>query len=247
MLPSHSDKKEDPFTPLESMWYFALLSINMGPENNPKSPSGKILMFSWGTFILIVLTTFTANLAAFFSNKGFIKPLESVVDIPKSGYNVSSYSYFKNYFSKWDNVILRNHIKQNKMEFDINITPTSGSLKVDEVRSKLLSGKIWVGMDFQLKSIQQEIPNMYILDGHIMYSGYSLAMRKGWPWAEKMKRKFIQYGKSGLFDIIKDTHISKKLSKVFFFRFNTCYMFGGVQGYSSGVLSIPSFYHHCLH
>ena len=65
---TQGEKNEEPFSLLQSCWFFSLISIQLGAERPPISKSGKILMISWSCFTVIVLETYTANLAAYFTN-----------------------------------------------------------------------------------------------------------------------------------------------------------------------------------
>ena len=72
------DDEEENFSFLESVWYFSLVGIQMGMDQHPKSPSGRILIFAWSAFTLIIVATYTANLAAFFTMEAYHRPLRSI-------------------------------------------------------------------------------------------------------------------------------------------------------------------------
>ena len=72
------DEEEENFSFLESVWYFSLVGIQMGMDQHPKSPSGRILIFAWSAFTLIIVATYTANLAAFFTMEAYHRPLRSI-------------------------------------------------------------------------------------------------------------------------------------------------------------------------
>ena len=65
------DSDEEPgneFNLLNSLWFATASVLQQGPDNTPLSPSGRLLASSFWFFILIMITTYTANLAAFFTS-----------------------------------------------------------------------------------------------------------------------------------------------------------------------------------
>ena len=52
-----------------SLWFATGSMLGQGGDNTPRSPSGRILGAAFWFFILIMISTYTANLAAFFTSK----------------------------------------------------------------------------------------------------------------------------------------------------------------------------------
>lgn len=59
----------DEFNLFNSLWFATASMLQQGGDNTPKSPSGRILAAAFWFFILIIISTYTANLAAFFTSK----------------------------------------------------------------------------------------------------------------------------------------------------------------------------------
>ena len=57
------------FNLMNSLWFATASTLQQGGDNTPKSPSGRILATAFWFFILIIISTYTANLAAFFTSK----------------------------------------------------------------------------------------------------------------------------------------------------------------------------------
>jgi hypothetical protein len=65
-----SDEPGDEFSLYNSLWFATASMLQQGPDNTPKSPSGRLLAASFWFFVLLMISTYTANLAAFFTSKG---------------------------------------------------------------------------------------------------------------------------------------------------------------------------------
>ena len=57
------------FNLLNSLWFATASVLQQGPDSTPLAPSGRLLASTFWFFILILISTYTANLAAFFTSK----------------------------------------------------------------------------------------------------------------------------------------------------------------------------------
>jgi hypothetical protein len=57
------------FNLMNSLWFATASTLQQGGDNTPKAPSGRILTTAFWFFILIIISTYTANLAAFFTSR----------------------------------------------------------------------------------------------------------------------------------------------------------------------------------
>ena len=73
-------QRESKFSFWQSIWYFSIVSIQIGPDKHPKSFGGKLLTFFWCIFLLVVISSYTANLAALLSKTPSARLIESVGD-----------------------------------------------------------------------------------------------------------------------------------------------------------------------
>ena len=62
----------DEFSLYNSLWFATASMLQQGPDNTPKSPSGRLLASSFWFFVLLMISTYTANLAAFFTSKNHL-------------------------------------------------------------------------------------------------------------------------------------------------------------------------------
>ena len=63
------DEPGNEFNLLNSLWFATASVLQQGPDNTPLAPSGRLLASAFWFFILILISTYTANLAAFFTSK----------------------------------------------------------------------------------------------------------------------------------------------------------------------------------
>jgi len=89
------------FSFFNSVWFSLACMLQQGADNSPRSLSGRILTGCYWFSILISVSTYTANLAAFFTVKNAALPINNLEDIVKSSYQVgvlesaSTYETFK--------------------------------------------------------------------------------------------------------------------------------------------------------
>lgn len=89
------------FNYFNSLWFSVACMLQQGGDNTPRSLSGRILAGCYWFCILIWVSTYTANLAAFFTVKNTEHPISSLDDIVKTSYQVgvldssSTHAFFK--------------------------------------------------------------------------------------------------------------------------------------------------------
>ncbi|KAI3383468.1 hypothetical protein SNEBB_007471 [Seison nebaliae] len=66
-----------------SLWFSASAFMGQGVECSPKSVPGRIATSVWWFFILILISSYTANLAAFLTAERMVSPIEGAEDLAK--------------------------------------------------------------------------------------------------------------------------------------------------------------------
>lgn len=69
------------FTMLNSLWFSLGAFMQQGCDISPRSISGRIVGSCWWFFTLILLSSYTANLAAFLTVERMVAPINSVEDL----------------------------------------------------------------------------------------------------------------------------------------------------------------------
>ncbi|KAK3594265.1 hypothetical protein CHS0354_023655 [Potamilus streckersoni] len=71
------------FTIANSLWYSLGAFMQQGCDISPRSVSGRIVGSVWWFFTLIIISSYTANLAAFLTVERMLTPIESAEDLAK--------------------------------------------------------------------------------------------------------------------------------------------------------------------
>ncbi|XP_078384348.1 glutamate receptor 4-like isoform X2 [Oculina patagonica] len=89
------------FNFFNSAWFALASMLQQGANNTPRSLSGRILAGCYWFCVLILVSTYTANLAAFLTVKNAEQPINNLEDIVDSSYQIaalessSTYEFFK--------------------------------------------------------------------------------------------------------------------------------------------------------
>lgn len=76
-----TEEVENQFTPLSSLWYVIAALMQQGCELAPVAVSTRTLAAVWWFFTLILISSYTANLAAFLTVENVVSPIESAEDL----------------------------------------------------------------------------------------------------------------------------------------------------------------------
>lgn len=74
-------KLENQFSMANSFWFTIVTLMHQGCDLNPKAASTRIIGAIWWFFTLILVSSYTANLAAFLTVERMITPIQSVEDL----------------------------------------------------------------------------------------------------------------------------------------------------------------------
>ncbi|VDI60713.1 Hypothetical predicted protein [Mytilus galloprovincialis] len=71
------------FSMLNSFWFSTGALMLQGSDSCPRSISGRVIGTVWWFFVLIIISSYTANLAAFLTIERMVAPIETVDDLAK--------------------------------------------------------------------------------------------------------------------------------------------------------------------
>ena len=74
---------ENTFTLSNSFWFAVGTLMQQGSDINPRAVSTRIVGGIWWFFTLIIISSYTANLAAFLTVERMVSPIESAEDLAK--------------------------------------------------------------------------------------------------------------------------------------------------------------------
>ena len=80
--PDH-DVVENVFTLSNSFWFAVGTLMQQGSDINPRAVSTRIVGGIWWFFTLIIISSYTANLAAFLTVERMVSPIENAEDLSK--------------------------------------------------------------------------------------------------------------------------------------------------------------------
>uniref|UniRef100_A0A061QLN3 Glutamate receptor 1 n=1 Tax=Cupiennius salei TaxID=6928 RepID=A0A061QLN3_CUPSA len=80
---TENDVVENQFTLLNSFWFTIGSIMQQGSDILPRAISTRIVASSWWFFTLIMISSYTANLAAFLTAQRMTSPIESAADLAK--------------------------------------------------------------------------------------------------------------------------------------------------------------------
>lgn len=78
-----TDSVENTFNLSNSFWFAIGTLMQQGSDVNPRAVSTRIVGSTWWFFTLIIISSYTANLAAFLTIERMVSPIESAEDLVK--------------------------------------------------------------------------------------------------------------------------------------------------------------------
>ncbi|XP_055735564.1 glutamate receptor 4-like isoform X5 [Salvelinus fontinalis] len=81
--PGPTDQPPNEFGIFNSLWFSLGAFMQQGCDISPRSLSGRIVGGVWWFFTLIIISSYTANLAAFLTVERMVSPIESAEDLAK--------------------------------------------------------------------------------------------------------------------------------------------------------------------
>ncbi|XP_015751874.1 PREDICTED: glutamate receptor ionotropic, kainate 3-like [Acropora digitifera] len=163
------------FSFFNSVWFSLACMLQQGAENQPRNLSGRILTGCYWFCILIWISTYTANLAAFLTVKNAHQPISSLEDLAESSYQLlvlnssSTYEELKN-----SNLETLRRVWRRVKKDDIVSTT---SLAIQKVREKKDFAFIHDGPVLQYAASRQPC-DLTIIAGLTIPKGLALALQE---------------------------------------------------------------------
>ncbi|XP_076467659.1 glutamate receptor 3-like [Babylonia areolata] len=131
---------ENEFSLFNSFWFSMGALMFQGSDSCPKSVSGRIIGGAWWFFVLIIISSYTANLAAFLTMKRMVKPIESVDDLvnhPTIKYGVPSSGTTFQFFATADVPVYKQMYEYMNSNPEVLVsTPDEGIQRVRDSKGK---------------------------------------------------------------------------------------------------------------
>ncbi|XP_035214148.1 glutamate receptor ionotropic, kainate 2-like isoform X3 [Stegodyphus dumicola] len=197
---TESDVMENQFSLGNSFWFTIVTLMHQGCDLNPKATSTRIIGAIWWFFTLIMISSYTANLAAFLTVERMITPIESVEDLAeqsKISYGTleggSTMTFFRD--SKIETYLKMWRYMENR--------PSVFVSSYEEGVQRVLEGNYAFLMEStMLDYMVQRDCNLTQVGGLLDSKGYGIATPMGSPWRDKISLAILELQEKGVIQML---------------------------------------------
>ncbi|XP_071864136.1 glutamate receptor ionotropic, kainate 2 isoform X2 [Bombus fervidus] len=200
---AESDIVENQFSVSNSFWFITGTFLRQGSGLNPKATSTRIVGGIWWFFTLIIISSYTANLAAFLTVERMITPIENAADLAEQtqiSYGTleggSTMTFFR------DSKI---GIYKKMWEFMETKSPSVFVKSYEDGVKRVLEGDYAFLMESTMLdyAVQRDC-NLTQIGGLLDSKGYGIATPKGSPWRDKISLAILELQEKGVIQILYD-------------------------------------------
>ncbi|PWA23517.1 hypothetical protein CCH79_00005900 [Gambusia affinis] len=189
-----------------SLWFSLGAFMQQGCDISPRSLSGRIVGGVWWFFTLIIISSYTANLAAFLTVERMVSPIESAEDLAKQteiAYGTLDSGSTKEFFRRSKIAVYEkmwSYMKSAEPNVFVKTTP-DGVARVRKSKGKFA---------FLLEStmneyIEQRKPcDTMKVGGNLDSKGYGVATPKGSALRNAVNLAVLKLNEQGLLDKLKN-------------------------------------------
>ncbi|XP_064206303.1 glutamate receptor 3-like isoform X5 [Anguilla rostrata] len=209
------DEAKDPQTPpdppndfgiFNSLWFSLGAFMQQGCDISPRSLSGRIVGGVWWFFTLIIISSYTANLAAFLTVERMVSPIESAEDLAKQteiAYGTLDSGSTKEFFRRSKIAVYEkmwSYMKSAEPSVFAKTTPEG----VSRVRKS--KGKFAFLLESTMNEyIEQRKPcDTMKVGGNLDSKGYGVATPKGSALGNAVNLAVLKLNEQGLLDKLKN-------------------------------------------
>ncbi|XP_032308641.1 glutamate receptor ionotropic, kainate 2 isoform X4 [Drosophila ananassae] len=191
------------FTLKNSFWFAIGALMQQGSDLYPRATSTRIVGGCWFFFCLIIISSYTANLAAFLTVERMISPIESAADLAEQtdiSYGTleggSTMTFFRDskigiYQKMW-------RYMENRKSSVFVKTYEDGIKRVMDGNYAFLMESTM--LDY---AVQRDC-NLTQIGGLLDSKGYGIATPKGSPWRDKISLAILELQEKGIIQILYD-------------------------------------------
>nr|XP_015833581.1 PREDICTED: glutamate receptor ionotropic, kainate 2 isoform X3 [Tribolium castaneum] len=194
---------ENQFSLANSFWFTIGTLMQQGSDLNPKATSTRIVGGIWWFFTLIIISSYTANLAAFLTVERMITPIENAEDLAgqteipygtlESGSTMTFFrdSMIETYKKMW--------------RFMENRKPSVFVPTYEEGIQRVLEGNYAFLMESTMLdyTVQRDC-NLTQIGGLLDSKGYGIATPMGSPWRDKISLAILELQEKGEIQMLYD-------------------------------------------
>ncbi|KAI2665661.1 Glutamate receptor ionotropic, kainate 2 [Labeo rohita] len=189
-----SDVVENNFTLLNSFWFGVGALMRQGSELMPKALSTRIVGGIWWFFTLIIISSYTANLAAFLTVERMESPIDSADDLAKQTkilYGVVEDGATMTFFKMWE---FMNSRRQSVMVKSVE----------EGIHRVLTSDYAFLMESTAIEFVTQRNCNLTQVGGLIDSKAYGVGTPMGSPYRDKITIAILQLQEEGKLHMMKE-------------------------------------------
>ncbi|GLV33810.1 uncharacterized protein CBL_11303 [Carabus blaptoides fortunei] len=194
---------ENQFSLANSFWFTIGTLMQQGSDLNPKATSTRIVGGIWWFFTLIIISSYTANLAAFLTVERMITPIENADDL--AGQTDISYGTLDSgsTMTFFRDSMIETYKKM--WRFMENRKPSVFVPTYEEGIRRVLDGNYAFLMEStMLDYIVQRDCNLTQIGGLLDTKGYGIATPMGSPWRDKISLAILELQEKGEIQMLYD-------------------------------------------
>ncbi|XP_066572920.1 glutamate receptor 1 isoform X1 [Amia ocellicauda] len=201
-----NQEQTNEFGIFNSLWFSLGAFMQQGCDISPRSLSGRIVGGVWWFFTLIIISSYTANLAAFLTVERMVSPIESAEDLAKQteiAYGTLDAGSTKEFFRRSKIAVFE------KMWSYMKSADTSVFVKTTDegvLRVRKSKGKYAYLLESTMNEyIEQRKPcDTMKVGGNLDSKGYGIATPKGSPLRNPVNLAVLKLNEQGLLDKLKN-------------------------------------------
>ncbi|MCJ8734005.1 hypothetical protein PDJAM_G00230500 [Pangasius djambal] len=198
-------EQNNEFGIFNSLWFSLGAFMQQGCDISPRSLSGRIVGGVWWFFTLIIISSYTANLAAFLTVERMVSPIESAEDLAKQteiAYGTLDAGSTKEFFRRSKIAVFEKMWSYMKSAPSVFVKTTDEGV----IRVRKSKGKYAYLLESTMNEyIEQRKPcDTMKVGGNLDSKGYGVATPKGSPLRNRVNLAVLKLNEQGLLDKLKN-------------------------------------------
>ncbi|XP_023937960.2 glutamate receptor ionotropic, kainate 2-like [Bicyclus anynana] len=196
---------DNQWTFANSFWFTLGSVLTQGSEIAPIAVSTRMAGSMWWFFTLIMVSSYTANLAAFLTVESKFYAIKSVSDLANNPYEISygakkggaTYSFFK----ESDNILYQKMYQY--MDAHPEMMPPTNDIGLERVKSET-ENYAFLMESSSIEYLVERNCDVAQVGGLLDSKGYGIAMKKNSPYRQPMSESILQLQEQGKISRMKD-------------------------------------------
>ncbi|XP_011138744.1 glutamate receptor ionotropic, kainate 2-like isoform X1 [Harpegnathos saltator] len=210
-----AEELENQFTFKNAFWFAIGSIMQQGSEIAPIGISTRMMAGSWWFFCLIIVSSYTANLAAFLTIETVVSPFDNVEELVKKKtvkYGAKQKGSTFKFFENFGNPKESNYSTYKEMyEYMIaNADDVLPMYNEDGVQKVITDNYAFLMESSSIEYIMERECNVTQVGGLLDEKNYGIAMKKYSPYRHSMNKAVLQLSESGKITELKNKWWTQK-------------------------------------